>query len=93
MSNKSGRNELCSCGSNKKFKKCCGQKELQKKQEKAKAFKLGGFPLSSMGGAAKSLATRAFKVVKKAEPKPSEEAAQVAAEAQVSTGEQLQFKL
>lgn len=93
MSNKSGRNELCSCGSNKKFKKCCGLKELHKKQEKAKAFKLGGFPLSSTGTAAKSLATRAFKVVKKAEPKPVEAEAPVATEAQVATDEQLQFKL
>ena len=29
---KIGRNDPCSCGSNKKYKKCCGKSELQSKQ-------------------------------------------------------------
>ncbi len=27
MANKAGRNDICPCGSKKKFKKCCGAKQ------------------------------------------------------------------
>ena len=36
MSNKIGRNQLCSCGSGMKYKKCCwarGQKQMQIERE------------------------------------------------------------
>ena len=31
MTNKSGRNESCPCGSGKKYKKCCALKETRKR--------------------------------------------------------------
>jgi len=31
MTNKAGRNEVCPCGSGKKFKKCCALKEQRKR--------------------------------------------------------------
>ena len=63
MSNKNGRNELCSCGSGKKFKKCCGFKAQAQKQRKASIIgKAGLNPFFSKQGA--DLATKLFKVVK-----------------------------
>lgn len=35
---KVGRNEICPCGSNMKFKKCCGLKRAQMKQASAERF-------------------------------------------------------
>jgi hypothetical protein len=62
MSNK--RNELCSCGSNKKRKKCCGFIEQQQKQLKSRVLRVG--PLQ----AAKELGGLSNRLFKGASVKP-----------------------
>lgn len=66
MSNKKGRNELCPCGSGKKYKKCCGFRAQMQKQIKAEV--LGKGPFAALSGAStRGLADRFFKVVKNAD--------------------------
>ena len=66
MSNKKGRNELCPCGSGKKYKKCCGFKMQVQKQIKAEV--IGNGPFGALSGAStRGLADRFFKVVKNQE--------------------------
>jgi len=56
MSNK--RNELCSCGSGKKTKKCCGFFALQQKQLKSRVLRVGAFQAAKeLGG----ISSRLFK--------------------------------
>ncbi len=57
------RNDPCPCGSQKKYKKCCGFKEQAKKQMKAKVLLPGA---SLPGTPTTSLANRLFTVMKKA---------------------------
>jgi hypothetical protein len=63
MSNKKGRNELCPCGSGKKYKKCCGFKAQIQRQIKAEVIGKGPFAALS-GASTRGLADRFFKVVK-----------------------------
>ena len=63
MSNKKGRNELCPCGSGKKYKKCCGFKVQAQKQIRAEVIGKGPFAAFS-GASTRGLADRFFKVVK-----------------------------
>ena len=65
MSNKTGRNELCSCGSGKKFKKCCGLQVQIQKQMKFEVLKKGAIN-SSMGVSTRGLSDHIFKVMKNA---------------------------
>jgi hypothetical protein len=61
-----GRNDICPCGSQKKYKKCCGFKAQAQKQLRSRAFTYG--PLAAMAGlSGKGLADRMFKVVSKPE--------------------------
>ncbi len=66
MSNKSGRNELCSCGSGKKFKKCCGFKAQVQRQLKAEVLGKGPFA-AAFGSSTKGLSERFFKVIENQE--------------------------
>jgi len=62
MSQKSGRNGPCPCGSGKKMKKCCGFKEQERKQQRA-SFR--GFMPSALGNvsSADTLSKKMFKVL------------------------------
>ena len=66
MSNKKGRNELCPCGSSKKFKKCCGFKAQVQKQLKAEVLGKGSFA-AAFGSSTKGLSERFFKVIENQE--------------------------
>ena len=46
--NKTGRNELCSCGSGKKFKKCHGIKTESQRQSKMLVVVVGGVVLAAL---------------------------------------------
>ena len=63
MSNKVARNDVCPCGSGKKYKKCCGFKAQAQKQLRAQVMRKGSF-LPFFNAAATSLSDRIFKVVK-----------------------------
>ena len=45
---KTGRNDKCHCGSNKKYKKCCLHKDIRKKLELEKAEKISIFNVFSV---------------------------------------------
>ena len=61
--NKTGRNELCSCGSNKKYKKCCGFKAQTQRQNRASILKSNPFANLSTATTVK-LKDRTFKIVR-----------------------------
>jgi hypothetical protein len=64
MSSKKGRNELCSCGSGKKHKKCCGMQQQLQSQMRSELFKSGiGFQKDVL---TKGLSERVIKVMKNA---------------------------
>jgi len=44
MNNKPGRNDPCPCGSGKKYKSCCWNKELPKTRKPIKATLISGSP-------------------------------------------------
>ncbi|MDB6080871.1 MAG: motif [Chlamydiia bacterium] len=70
---KQNRNEVCSCGSGKKYKKCCGFQAQVKKQLTSSRVRSGFFPGITSGATTKGLAGRIFNVVKPGEqsaPKP-----------------------
>jgi hypothetical protein len=62
MSSKQGRNELCLCGSGKKFKKCCGFQEMVDRQRTASVLKFSPFA-RGLGASTAGFANRVFKVV------------------------------
>lgn len=59
MSEKQKRNELCTCGSQKKYKKCCGLQKAVQKQKSFTRFPLAGGVMPSMKG----LTQKVFKVL------------------------------
>jgi len=52
---KTGRNDLCSCGSGKKFKKCHGVKASTNRQSKVLMVVVGGAVIAALAAAAASL--------------------------------------
>jgi hypothetical protein len=58
MNEKQQRNDLCACGSKKKYKKCCGAKLANQKQQSRNFFN----PMQAVG-AISSMKKHAFKVV------------------------------
>lgn len=59
------RNELCPCGSGKKYKKCCGLRDAKNKQQSRDLFKIGS-PVRS-GETMVDLAKRLIKVIESEE--------------------------
>lgn len=67
MSNKQNRNEVCTCGSGKKYKKCCGFQEQKKQQATASRGGILGRLPGLVTTSGQSLANRMFKVMKQEE--------------------------
>jgi hypothetical protein len=63
MSNKVARNDICPCGSGKKYKKCCGFKAQTQGQLRAQVMRRGS-ALPFFNAATTTLTNRIFKVVK-----------------------------
>ncbi len=64
MTKKQGRNEVCPCGSGKKYKKCCGMQKALQKQMKFEILR-GGSAASEFF--TKGLKNRLFKVMDNAQ--------------------------
>jgi len=54
---KTGRNDLCSCGSGKKFKKCHGVKTASDRQSKLLMIVVGGALIAALAAVATQLTT------------------------------------
>lgn len=54
---KIGRNDLCSCGSNKKFKKCCGLTEPRSRANMMMFVLIGTLVIAGLAAAATSFTT------------------------------------
>jgi hypothetical protein len=54
---KTGRNDLCSCGSGKKFKKCHGVKTASDRQSKFLMIVVGGALLAALAAVAAQMTT------------------------------------
>lgn len=55
--NKTGRNDLCSCGSGKKFKKCHGVKTANDRQSKVLMIVVGGALIAALAAVATQFTT------------------------------------
>ena len=64
MEEKVGRNDPCSCGSGKKFKSCCFQKQQEKKTNPLKGRKFTAKILSSGGAQVKEQPTQVGGIAK-----------------------------
>ncbi len=77
MNEKVGRNDLCPCGSGKKYKQCCMMKTSSKKGKKLTAKWLnapsGPNLIERTFGSSIAATGKAFKSVEKEEPKKEEE--------------------
>jgi hypothetical protein len=75
---KANRNDPCPCGSGKKYKKCCGVKELERQKRRAEGLKGSKIvPRGSHGTSSVSqvLAQKVFKILTTPEqPSPKGEA-------------------
>ncbi len=60
---KVNRNDVCPCGSGKKYKKCCALKEAQKKQKRGLGLKGLGVNTKKAVTPMSSLATKVFSVL------------------------------
>ncbi len=60
---KINRNDLCPCGSGKKYKKCCELKEVEKKKKRALGLKGMSLKLKNPGSPMVSLANKVFSVL------------------------------
>jgi hypothetical protein len=69
MSDKKGRNDLCSCGSGKKYKKCCGFKAQTERQTRKSLLGPLNFAQAA-AQTAKSLQDRHFKIMPKSDKVP-----------------------
>lgn len=54
---KTGRNDLCSCGSGKKFKKCHGVKTASQRQSKFLMIVVGGAMIAAIAAMVASVTT------------------------------------
>ena len=54
---KTGRNDLCSCGSGKKFKKCHGIKTASDRQSKMLMIVVGGAMIAALAAGVASVTT------------------------------------
>ena len=52
-----GRNDLCSCGSGRKFKKCCGMKPESKRTSRMLIIAVGGTLLAALAAGIASFTT------------------------------------
>jgi hypothetical protein len=57
MAAKNGRNDLCSCGSGKKFKKCHGIKTESQRQSKVLMIVVGGAVIAALAAIVSQVTT------------------------------------
>ena len=69
MSNKNNRNDPCTCGSGKKYKKCCGFRAASDQQFRRRAGRFGAImaDASSSGGLKNHVFKKTVQVMKKPE--------------------------